>query len=461
MLAVTEKQKVPGTSSIVSSGLTSSSVGEFDTRSIGELAKGALAALGHTDGPGHTEILRNAAGELCLVETAGRAGGFMIADGLVPKVAGFNLARATARQAAGLDPGKVPNIPSRPFSFRWLRSFAEHPRKVTNISGFDNAQEADVTCELSSLWETSSAPTILIGHGLVTSLRWGRADRLLSPSHGRRNCGLASSYPSWLKMKIIDAHLHLSPLVSSDPKACASELDRQLGHAGISRAVVLHLLNQPWTDTVWSAEEFAEAISPFPRLYGFINIHPMSPDASRQLRDGAERLGFIGLKLHPRLQQFDMLDPRVSELIAQAGEMGLPVLIDAFPDGDWLRNGFSPLAFAKVAMACPQTRIIVAHLGGHHCIDFMMLAKRIPNIWFDLSYSLLYYADSPVVGNLLYCCKSLKYERVMYGSDYPDRPVDVTLSMSLKAFKDHGLGDEAISSLLFRNAAKFYEWTDL
>ncbi len=147
VLAVTEKQKVPGTSSIVSSGLTSSSVGEFDTRSIGELAKGALAALGHTDGPGHTEILRNAAGELCLVETAGRAGGFMIADGLVPKVAGFNLARATARQAAGLDPGKVPNIPSRPFSFRWLRSFAEHPRKVTNISGFDNAQEADVTCE--------------------------------------------------------------------------------------------------------------------------------------------------------------------------------------------------------------------------------------------------------------------------------------------------------------------------
>jgi len=263
-------------------------------------------------------------------------------------------------------------------------------------------------------------------------------------------------------LKIIDAHLHLSPTISKDPKICAKELDAQLANANILRAVVLHLLNQPWkTSVIWSADEFAEALSPFPRLYGFINIDPMVAEAGHQLRDGKERLGFIGLKLHPRLQKFDMLDPRVSRLVALAGEMQLPVLIDAFPDGDWLLDGFSPLAFAKLARECPGTRIIIAHLGGHHCIDLMMLAKRIPNIWFDLSYSLLYYAGSSVVADLMYCCKSLRYSRVFYGSDYPDRPVDVTLEASLRIFADHGVKDEALDALLWKNAADFYGWTDL
>lgn len=260
-------------------------------------------------------------------------------------------------------------------------------------------------------------------------------------------------------MKIIDAHLHLSPQFSKDPKICAKELDTQLAKADISHAVVLHLLKQPWKPSlVWSADEFAEALSPFPRLRGFINIDPTVADASSQLRDGKERLGFIGLKLHPRLQQFDMLDPMVIRLVALAGEMQLPVLIDAFPDGDWLLNGFSPLAFADVARKCPGTRIIIAHLGGHHCIDFMMLAKRIPNIWFDLSYSLLYYAGSSVVADLMYCCKSLHFNRVFYGSDYPDRPVDVTLDASLKVFADHGVMGESLDALLWRNAAEFFGW---
>jgi predicted TIM-barrel fold metal-dependent hydrolase len=263
-------------------------------------------------------------------------------------------------------------------------------------------------------------------------------------------------------VKIIDAHLHLSPTISEDPRICAAELDDKLAAANISRAVVLHLLNQPWkTSVVWSAEQVAEALARFPRLHGFVNIDPMTAEAGRQLQHGKEQLGFIGLKLHPRLQKFDMLDPKVSRLIALAGEMQLPVLIDAFPDGDWLFNGFSPLAFAKVARECPRTRIIIAHLGGHHCIDFMMLAKRIPNIWFDLSYSLLYYAGSAVVANLMYCCKSLRYDRVFYGSDYPDRPVDLTLEMSLKVFEEHGVKDQSLDALLWKNAADFYGWTDI
>ena len=95
------------------------------------------------------------------------------------------------------------------------------------------------------------------------------------------------------------------------------------------RAVVLHLLAQPW-----SAEQFAEAISAYKRLFGFVNIDPLRSDARHQLCDAVENLGFIGLKLHPRLQKFDLADRAVSQLVSHAGELNVPVLIDAFPDGE-------------------------------------------------------------------------------------------------------------------------------
>jgi predicted TIM-barrel fold metal-dependent hydrolase len=225
--------------------------------------------------------------------------------------------------------------------------------------------------------------------------------------------------------------------------------------SNVARGVVLHLQAQPWR-----AEELAEAIAEHPRLHAFINIHPAEPDACGSLRNGIEKFGFIGLKLHPRLQRFDLNAPETYRLVAAAGELNVPVLIDAFPDGDWLMMGFDPLAFARLVAANPQTRIILAHFGGHHCLDFMMLAKRLPNVWLDLSYSLLYYAGSPVVGNLLYCCRSMNYTRIFYGSDYPDRPVRAALEMSLKIFSDHGVSGEHLDALMWRNAAEFYGWMD-
>ena len=262
--------------------------------------------------------------------------------------------------------------------------------------------------------------------------------------------------------KVIDAHLHLSPMISRSALLSAKQLDADLAAAGVSRAVVLHLLYQPWNDApAWSAEEFAEAMAAYPRLRGFINIDPLREDACNRLRTGVESLGYVGLKLHPRLQNFSLEEAGVTKLVGFAGEMGVPVLIDAFPDGDWLMMGFNPLTFARLARKCPQTKIIIAHFGGHYCLDFMMLAKRIPNIWFDLSYSLLYYAGSPVVDNLLYCCKSMKYRRVMYGSDYPDRSIADTVRMSLKMFEERGIVGDDLDALLWRNAREFFGWQDL
>ncbi len=255
---------------------------------------------------------------------------------------------------------------------------------------------------------------------------------------------------------IIDSHLHLDDRFDGTAMGAAQELNRQLEEADIVRGIVLQLETQPW-----SAEDVAEAISNFPRLCGFINVHPTGKNPERCLRDGVECLGYIGLKLHPRLQQFGVDDEQTIRLVRVAGEMSIPVLIDAFPDGTHLMQGFSPLKYAQLAMKCPETQIIWAHMGGHYVIDFMMLAKRLPNVYLDMSYSLLYYQASSIPKDMVYAMRSMKFKRIFYGSDYPDRPVASALEMSLQLLRIKGLSVEELSHVMGKNAQKFFLWDDL
>jgi L-amino acid ligase C-terminal domain 2 len=84
-------------------------------------------------------------GSLWLVETAGRGGGFMVAEGLVPRASGFDLDRACALQAVGLEPPPVPDQPQRAFVLRFLPARAGI---VAGMSGFDHARAiGNVICE--------------------------------------------------------------------------------------------------------------------------------------------------------------------------------------------------------------------------------------------------------------------------------------------------------------------------
>ncbi len=257
-------------------------------------------------------------------------------------------------------------------------------------------------------------------------------------------------------MLIIDAHLHLDEKVDGTVLGAARELDRQLAQAGVARAIALHLEFQPW-----GVEEFAEAVAATERVKAFVNLNPDHPDVVNQLRYAIEKLGYIGLKLHPRLQEFAVDSESTVRLVQEAGEMGVPVLIDAFPDGVHLMQGFHPMKYAMLAKRCPQTRIVWAHMGGHYVIDFMMLAKRLPNVFFDISYSLLYYQKSSIPINMVYAMHSMRFDRIFYGSDYPDRPIASSLKQSLAFLTGQGLTDEQLAKIMSRNACEFFGWTDL
>lgn len=252
---------------------------------------------------------------------------------------------------------------------------------------------------------------------------------------------------------IIDSHLHLDENFDGTCKGAVQELDRQLLEAKIDKAIVLHLETQPWT-----AEEVSKEINKSPRLKGFINVNPMDSNSIGKLENGILNLGYIGLKLHPRLQRYSLKNSRVEELSKIAGKLNVPVLIDAFPDGTHLMQGFSPLNYSNLALACPETKFIWAHMGGHYVLDFMMLAKRLENVYMDLSYSLLYYKENSTINDIIYSMKSMKFNKIFYGSDYPDRSIMNSYKMSENILKRHGLNDIELGKVFFSNSNNFFNW---
>ena len=138
ILAITSKKKVPGTHGTVACELESAQLGRETRCMVESVVKEALYALGYMDGPGHTEFLLTNDGEIFLVESAGRGGGFMVADGIVPMTSGFNLAGACALQAVGLEPELPKNISQKSVVLRFVPSCEG---KVVSISGFDPDDE--------------------------------------------------------------------------------------------------------------------------------------------------------------------------------------------------------------------------------------------------------------------------------------------------------------------------------
>lgn len=139
ILAVTEKLKVEGTRGTVARELATPQRSPAVIDSIEKVVMSAYRALGYEDGPGHAEVILMKDGKIGLVEVAGRGGGFLVFDRLVPSVSGIDIARLTAMQAVGM---QLHNI--RPeCNPTVLRFFPSRQGKLIAIRGLELANELE------------------------------------------------------------------------------------------------------------------------------------------------------------------------------------------------------------------------------------------------------------------------------------------------------------------------------
>lgn len=228
-------------------------------------------------------------------------------------------------------------------------------------------------------------------------------------------------------MTVVDAHVHLAP--AGSPAAArlraesASPVDllRQMDRAGIAAAIVLGL---PGLQT--PEEILALCSAAADRLFPLLGVHPrILTDVERI--GHAREMGFYGLKLHPRLCEVPVTIDVYGAVLEQAERHQLPVVFDAVPQSTTVPlEDLEYHAFDRLARRFRGVRMVLAHACAPQVLGAYTVVKANPNVYLDVSFSVLYYAGSSVETDLAFI--SDRIDRfVLYGSDFPQYPADTYL----------------------------------
>jgi predicted TIM-barrel fold metal-dependent hydrolase len=260
--------------------------------------------------------------------------------------------------------------------------------------------------------------------------------------------GAMASVWSWVRAKIpagvevFDAHAHIGADVDGRTMT-ADGMREHMEAAGVKKSIVFPL-NDPNArddysgpnDVIWNAyEEHPDLFVPFFRL----NPHR---DYDREFGRCIER-GFMGLKLHPVSQKFELDDPRVVRLFEMAAGMGLPILIHA---GFAMQRIVEPLL--PTVEALPELRLILGHAAMVEVLEAARAFEGHPNVLFETSV---------VRAKDLYeLFSSVDSSRICYGSDIPYGDLPSTLHGTLAAAEAAGVPEAALPGLVSENIRRWF-----
>ena len=191
-----------------------------------------------------------------------------------------------------------------------------------------------------------------------------------------------------------------------------------------------------------------------PGMLPIATVHPYDGQGAIAELERVASRGVKVLKIHPHTQKFDVTDPRVLALARRAGEVGVIVLIDNAN----ILPGDSENLF-NLALNCPKTKFIFAHMGGLNFRFWNILALArtaqnvfAENIYFDISASVFITAGSPIQDEFVWTIRNVGVDHVLLGSDFPQ----LTLPQTLAAFERLGLTAEEKAKIRYDNARKLF-----
>jgi hypothetical protein len=250
-------------------------------------------------------------------------------------------------------------------------------------------------------------------------------------------------------MEIIDAHTHITPDGRWDDTHYDASLNRLLNEieeAKLDKVVLLPL--EPYIHT-----EFIYAVcKEYPELFiGFASVEPFITKAIEKLEKAIVKYELKGLKLHPRMQRFRPNDERLFKLYKKAEELGIPIMFDCILNRPTLLKDQLPLLYDEVAAIIPNTPIILAHMGGFRFMDALAVANKNKNVYIDTSLTLEYFYKSPFQDQLGFMFERIGYDRVIYGSDFPERTLIGSLNIVKSFFSNYRINDSDLKKVFGGN----------
>jgi len=155
------------------------------------------------------------------------------------------------------------------------------------------------------------------------------------------------------------------------------------------------------------------------KLIGFACLDPHEPDYLEEMEKVFLQEGFAGLKLAPIYQNFHPMDERMQPVYAFCEKHCIPVLVHqgtTFPRRAPLKYAL-PIQLEDVALQYPDLKIVIAHMGHPWVEDAVVLIRKQPNVYADISA--LYYRPWQYYNALMLAQEYGTGHKLLLGSDYP------------------------------------------
>lgn len=254
-------------------------------------------------------------------------------------------------------------------------------------------------------------------------------------------------------MMIVDSLVHVTPdgrWFHTPHDASEDRLLRQLDSLMIDRAVVVALAEFISNDFV------LEVCNRHPeRLIAGGSLNPVSYSnslaAAAAVRSLFHESPFRLLKLHPRLNRYDPLDPcclAVLEEIA-SWKTPIPVWLDSllYCRHVTLRKPIIDTVH-HIVSRFPVVQFVILHACGSWVLHLAEAVRDCPNAFLDFSFMLPRYSDTSVAADLRYLLNSFD-RRIVFGSDFPEFTIEVAFERFHRIAQ--GVSKERLANVLGGN----------
>ena len=155
------------------------------------------------------------------------------------------------------------------------------------------------------------------------------------------------------------------------------------------------------------------------KLVGFMSVHPEEGDVVAEIERCVTDLGLKGIKLGPNYQGFDPLGRGARLVYETAQRLGIPILFHqgTSPMRTAPIRYAHPLVMDEVAMAFPELRIVMAHMGHPWHADTIAVIRKHPHVYADVSAN--FYRPWQQYQGLRLATEWNVLDKLVFGSDYP------------------------------------------
>ena len=197
------------------------------------------------------------------------------------------------------------------------------------------------------------------------------------------------------------------------------------------------------------------------RFIGWCSVDPNDADCVEQLEHYVNDLGLRGLKCSPIYQNWDPQDPRHLPLFKKAEALDIPV--NVHQGTSFVRPG--PLKFANpilledIAVACPNLRMVIAHMGHPWEDECVVLIRKHPNLYANISA--LHYRPLRHYQAFMSALEYGVEHKLIFGSDFPSATPEQVMAgqMKINDILDGTnlprVPDEMIHNILHENWKRF------